>query len=541
VLIEALKPALDDMLTRTRSSDDFVWVTDADGAVIIRARAASMPSVDAVTTTPLRLAPWTLHVASYFPDVVRARTATLLVGVPATILYWIAVGALVLSTLRIRKLELRASALAETASRDALTGLRNRAYIADLLARGLHAFALDPSRSFGVLFVDLDRFAVVNDSLGHSAGDDLLRALARRIEEALPAGAEFGRIGGDEFVTFVPDGDSARCEAIAQNVIDHLNQPFALGEREIYISASIGIVICAQRYTTADELLRDADTAMYAAKRAGRGRSKLFDERMRDVVMARMALENDLRRALKHSELYAMYQPIVSLRTGSVVAVEALARWSDGSGRSVSPAVFIPLAEQTGTIEAVDTIVLSQACRDARALQEYAGGIAMSVNVSATRLNPELLKKLSTALDLAGLDARLLKVELTETAIMEHAADGLAVLEGIRGLGCQIVIDDFGTGHSSLSYVQRLPISGLKIDRSFITPIGHDRQSLAIVRAIVGLAKTLGLYVTAEGAEEEVQIEKLREMGVDYVQGFYYSPALDLEALKDFAAARIPA
>jgi EAL domain-containing protein (putative c-di-GMP-specific phosphodiesterase class I) len=256
---------------------------------------------------------------------------------------------------------------------------------------------------------------------------------------------------------------------------------------------------------------------------------------MREQAIARHSLETALRRAVESRRVFAMYQPIVYLRTGRVAAIEALARWTDANGTPVSPAIFIPLAEQSGTIDAIDSLILNQACRDAVALQPQCPGLTVSVNVSATRLHRgDLLTKIKAALDESGLDPKLLKIELTETAIMQRADDGLTVLEQLRAGGVQSVIDDFGTGHSSLSYAQRLPVAGLKIDRSFIEPMIADRHSLAIVRAIVTLAKTLGLYVVAEGVETAQQAAKLREIGVDYGQGFYFSAALDAGAIASF-------
>jgi len=336
-------------------------------------------------------------------------------------------------------------------------------------------------------------------------------------------------------VSYLPLASQAAAELSADCILRELSKTFVIEEREIYISASIGIVTSTPRYGSAVEMLRDADTAMYAAKNAGRARFAVFDERMREQAIARHSLETALRRAVENRRVFAMYQPIVHLRTGRVASMEALARWTDDNGTAVSPAVFIPLAEQSGTIDAIDSLILNQACRDAVGLQSRCPGLIVSVNVSATRLHRgDLLSKTKAALDDSGLDPKLLKIELTETAIMARADDGLTVLEQLRAGGVQSVIDDFGTGHSSLSYAQRLPVAGLKIDRSFIEPMIADRQSLAIVRAIVALAKTLGLYVVAEGVETAEQAEKLRAMGVDFGQGFYFSAALDVANMASF-------
>lgn len=539
VLVEALQTALAKMLSSSVSQDDRIWVTDDAGTVILGNTPPASFTADTVASAHLSIAPWTLHLASQFPIVASARRDALVIGVPVTLAYWGIVGIALLALVRYRRLQLRALALQETASRDGLTGLRNRAYLLSRLDQSLRSLAGDPQQSFCILFVDLDRFAVVNDSLGHAIGDQLLCAIADRMLAILPDGAELGRIGGDEFIAYMPLAGQTAAEMVADRIIRELNAPFTIDEREIYISASIGILMSAQRYSQAGDMLRDADTAMYAAKNAGRGRFAIFDETMRENAIARHSLENALRRAVGNGEVFPRYQPIVNLRTGRVAGMEALARWTNGRGENIPPSVFIPLAEQSGTIEAVDSMILTQACSDAQRFQDKAPGVTMSVNASATRLHrSDLVSKTSAALEDAGLDARLLKVELTETAIMDRADDGLAVLERLRDLGTQVVIDDFGTGHSSLSYAQRLPVAGLKIDRSFVEPMARDRQSLAIVRAVVALAKTLGLYVVAEGVEDEDQLEKLRDMGVEYGQGFYFAPALTVEEMESFIAQR---
>lgn len=540
VLVEWLQSALTRMVAQEVAPEDRLWVTDASGITI--AGTAPEPSF-ALDSTPLqtklRTAPWTIHLGSHFRALAAARREATAVGVPVTIIYWAIVGFAIFALVRYRRLQLRAQALQETASRDALTGLRNRGYVMARLDEELHRLAPDGQGGFTVLFVDLDRFAVVNDGLGHGVGDQLLCAIAQRMLSIALDGSELGRIGGDEFVAYLPLASQTAAELAANRIIRELGKAFTIDEREIYISASIGIVTSTPRYGSAVEMLRDADTAMYAAKNSGRARYAVFDERMREHAIARHSLETALRRAVENRRVFAMYQPIVNLRTGRVASMEALARWTDDNGTAVSPAIFIPLAEQSGTIDAIDSLVLKQACRDVARLQARLPGISVSVNVSATRLHRgDLLAKTHSELGDSGLDPKSLKIELTETAIMERADDALTVLAQLRAAGVQAMIDDFGTGHSSLSYAQRLPVAGLKIDRSFIEPMIADRQSLAIVRAIVALAKTLGLYVVAEGVEDEEQVEKLRTMGVDYGQGFYFSHALDVDAMESFIDGR---
>jgi Amt family ammonium transporter len=535
VLVEALQSALAQMLAVASSSEERLWVTDAHGSVIAGVAPAPGFQIDSKMFTRLRSAPWTVHLASYFPTVVAARQDAFAIGLPVTIVYWAIVAFAVLALVRFRRLQLRALALQETASRDPLTGLRNRSYLMARLDDQLRAPERERQTAFTVLFVDLDRFAVVNDSLGHAVGDQLLCAIAERMSSIVPDGAVLGRIGGDEFVAYLPLAAQAGAELAADRIIRALSKPFEVEERDIYISASIGIVTSTPRYASAIEMLRDADTAMYAAKNSGRSRFAVFDERMRERAIARHSMETALRRAVENRRVFAKYQPIVDLRTGRVASMEALARWIDDNGASVSPSIFIPLAEQSGTVDAIDSQVLQQACRDAVRLQARLPGLSVSVNASATRLHRgDIVAKTKATLEDSGLDPKLLKIELTETAIMERADEALTVLEQLRALGPQVVIDDFGTGHSSLSYAQKLPVAGMKIDRSFIEPMMHDRQSLAIVRAIVALAKTLGLYVVAEGVEREEQVEKLRSIGVDYGQGFYFSPAIDAPEMAAF-------
>ena len=538
-MVETSQAKLDALLAHPAGASDSAWITDSAGNVIAGATPPPSMAIDASRSLRLDCAPWTLQVASHFADVDRAQASALGIDIPLTIVAWGGALLVIFVLLRVRKLQLRAAALQKSAVRDTLTGLYNRAYVLWRLKEALRSFSIGKN-PFGVLYIDLDRFAVVNDSLGHSVGDELLRAIAKRLEDGLPPGVELGRIGGDEFVAYVPPGtDLDKCESIAQMIFSHVRPPFRVGDRDIHISASIGIVIAAARYGKADELLRDADTAMYAAKRAGRNRLTVFDESMREQVLARHTMENALHRAIASSQIFARYQPIVDLATGEIAGVEALARWMDERGTLVPPNLFIPLAEQCGAIDAIDWVVLGRACSDVRSIHRFVPGLTVSVNLSAARLNQaDLVKRIRKVLEQSQLEPATLKFEVTESAIMESPEDSLAVLNELCAFGSQVVIDDFGTGHSSLSYVQRLPVAGLKIDRSFITPIVKDRQSLAIVQAIVALAKTLNIYVVAEGVEDAAQAERLAEAGVDFGQGFYFAPALEIRALQTFVESR---
>jgi diguanylate cyclase (GGDEF)-like protein len=537
-MIETSQAKLNGLLARPTDADR-VWITDSAGNVIAGATPPPSMLIDATQPVHLDFAPWTLQIASHFAAVDRAQASALGIDIPLTVVAWGGALLVIFVLLRVRKLQLRTAALQKSAVRDTLTGLYNRAYVLWRLKEALRSFSIGKT-PFGVLYIDLDRFAVVNDSLGHSIGDELLCAIAKRLEEGLPPGVELGRIGGDEFVAYVPPGtDIGKCESIAQMIFSHVRPPFRIGDRDIYISASIGIVVAAGRYGKADELLRDADTAMYAAKRAGRNRLSIFDESMREQVIARHTMESALHRAIASSQIFARYQPIVNLATGEISGVEALARWMDDRGTLISPGLFIPLAEQCGAIDAIDWVVLSRACSDVRGMHRFIPGLTVSVNLSAARLNQvDLVKRIRKVLEQSQLEPSTLKFEVTESAIMESPEDSLLVLNELCAFGSQVVIDDFGTGHSSLSYVQRLPVAGLKIDRSFITPIVKDRQSLAIVQAIVALAKTLNIYVVAEGVEDAAQAERLAEAGVDFAQGFYFAPALEIRALQTFVESR---
>lgn len=542
VMIETSHAKIDSLLAHSRNALSSAWITDSAGNVIAGATPPPTMAIDDAKPLPLETVPWTLQVASHFAAVDGAKATALEIDLPLTIVAWGGALLVIFVMLRVRKLQLRAAALQKSAVRDTLTGLYNRAYVLWRLKEALRSFSVSHN-PFGVLYIDLDRFAVVNDSLGHSVGDELLCAISKRLEDGLPQGVEIGRIGGDEFVAYVPPGsDLDKCESISQMIFSHMRPPFRIGDRDIYISASIGIVVAAQRYGKADELLRDADIAMYSAKRAGRNRHAIFDESMREQVLARHTMESALHRAIASSQIFARYQPIINLSTGEIAGVEALARWMDERGTLISPDLFIPLAEQCGAIDAIDWVVLARACSDVRAMQKLVPNLTVSVNLSAARLNQaDLVKRIRKVLEQSELQPSALKFEVTESAIMESPEDSLVVLNELCEFGSHVVIDDFGTGHSSLSYVQRLPVAGLKIDRSFITPIVKDRQSLAIVQAIVALAKTLNIYIVAEGVEDAAQAERLTEAGVDYAQGFYFAPALEMRAFQTFVESRKPA
>lgn len=324
--------------------------------------------------------------------------------------------------------------------------------------------------------------------------------------------------------------------AVAEDVLDALRNPFNIADREVFTGASIGIVRIDAEYDSAETLLRDADISMYHAKNAGRAGYAVFDRSMRDRVSHQLELEGGLRGAVERREIVAHFQPIVRIDDGTVVAFEALARWDrDGLGKFVAAYEFIGVAERTGMLRAIDVELFEQVCRGATSLLADDPEIRFSVNVSANDLTrPSLLVDIDATMQRFDLSARNFKIEITETAVMDDAERALAVLGELRTRGFEITVDDFGVGYSSLSYLQRLPISGVKIDRSFIVSLPADGQALEITRAIVALAKTLGLSVTAEGVERRDQLDVLAKIGVDYAQGFWYSPAVDLESAKSF-------
>ena len=421
--------------------------------------------------------------------------------------------------------------LAHQALHDPLTELPNRALFLDRLALALARLRRRKS-SMAVLFGDVDRFKVVNDSLGHDAGDRLLVALSRRLRDVLRPGDTLARFGGDEFAVLcedVPEGDVA---GIATRMMEALAEPFTTGGREVFVSMSVGIAMAEDPDQRAEALLRDADAAMYLAKDRGRARFELFDEAMRDQSTERLILENALRRAPERGELRALYQPIVRLADGSMVAAEALVRWEHPERGLLTAAQFVPLAEETGIIVPVGGWVLDEACREAARWTGNGKAPAVSVNLSAHQLNrTDLVEAVGRALKESGLDPDRLWLEITESALMEDADAAVAALERLRGLGVHLCVDDFGTGYSSLAYLRRFPVDALKVDRSFVAGLGKDPEDSAIVEAVVSMAHSLRLSVVAEGVETDEQLARLRELGCELAQGFYFAAPVPASAL----------
>jgi diguanylate cyclase (GGDEF)-like protein/PAS domain S-box-containing protein len=427
---------------------------------------------------------------------------------------------------------------------DPLTGLCNRAVFVEGLGRRLEACRDRPGSSrFAALYLDLDRFKVVNDSLGHPVGDELLTAVSRRLESCLRQGDALARLGGDEFAILLNElGDEEQANAIAFRIQDALSAPFSIGGREVFTSASIGIAFGRSHYNNPDEIMRDADTAMYHAKSRGKARHELFDADMHARELDRLGLENDLRHAVKHNDFEVVYQPIVSLASGMCVGFESLVRWTR-NGKAVSPVTFIPIAEELGLIEPLGTWILQQACsRFADWQQRFPdGGLDfITVNVSSRQLPQQnFMWIVEQALQQSGLKPSDLRLEITETALMDSPHVAAKLLRELRDFGVKIYLDDFGTGFSSLSHLHKLPVDALKIDRSFVKSLLlPDRP--AIVESILALARTLNTSVVAEGIEDEVQARELERLGCTHAQGFLFSRPLSIDAVEKLLVANIP-
>lgn len=423
----------------------------------------------------------------------------------------------------------------QAAFHDALTGLPNRALLIDHLKLAMERSRRREGHLFAVLFLDLDRFKNINDSLGHNIGDQLLIAIARRIETCLRPTDTVARLGGDEFAILL-DGldDSKNAVYVAERIRESLMQPFDLSGHEVYTTTSIGIALSSTHsthYEQPENLLRDADTAMYRAKENGKARYELFDTVMHARAVSLLNLENDLRRAVERREFQVYYQPIIMLETREIAGFEALIRWNHPERGFVSPAEFIPLAEETGLILEIGQWVLREACRQIQQWQWLAPNekpLTMAVNLSGKQFKqPDIIEQIKKTLQETNCDPRTLKIEITESAVMENAEAATQMLTQLRDLGVQISIDDFGTGYSSLSYLHRFPVTTLKIDRSFIGRMGAGDENSEIVRTIMTLAVNLGMDVVAEGVETEEQLRQLTALKCEYGQGYLFSKAVD--------------
>ena len=423
--------------------------------------------------------------------------------------------------------------LAHSALHDALTGLPNRALFLDRLRHATDRARRGGGELFAVLFLDLDRFKVVNDSLGHDVGDQLLRALAGRLTSVLRAGDTVARFGGDEFTMLLESLEGPEeASLVAQRLLAAVAEPFALERHEVFTSASVGLALSSTEFGAPEELLRNADAALGRAKTAGKARFEVFDREMHASAVARLQTELDLRRAIDRNEFELHYQPIVDLRTGAVAGLEALARWNHPRRGLLAPEDFIPIAEETGLIFALGRWVLEAACRQASAWRERLGAVPrVAVNVSARQfLQPDLLREVESLVRTYALPPGALALEVTESVIVENPEAVSTLVGHIRAIGIELHLDDFGTGYSSLGYLHRFPVDALKIDRSFVARMERDPRSAQLVEAMVRLAHSLGVVTIAEGVRDEAQLASLRAMDCDLAQGFHFSPPVSADA-----------
>ncbi len=418
------------------------------------------------------------------------------------------------------------------ALRDPLTGLPNRALVLDRVEQA----RLRPRGPVAVLMLDVDRFKRVNDNSGHAAGDELLCAIAPRVREVLRPGDTIGRLGGDEFVILLEEiaGEQTATQ-VAERIIASFRYPFALKDGEHYATVSIGIAVAMDGWDASEMLIRDADAALYRAKEQGRARYELFDSAMRERASERLSVESDLHRALERNELRIVYQPVVSLCDDSISCIEALVRWQHPTRGLLSPGDFISVAEESGLIGPIGEWVLEESCRQTIEWQAIApdlGAMGLSVNLSARQLSQQdLPSAISRVLQVTGLDPSCLYLEITEAALLEDSSTVDQTIRLLASSGVKIVLDDFGTSYSSLDCLTRLPISGLKIDRSFTQLLAHDESSTAIVTAIVKMAQALSITVIAEGVETALQAEELRRINCEEAQGFYFARPMPAEQL----------
>ena len=433
--------------------------------------------------------------------------------------------------------EVREQRLRHESLHDPLTGLPNRTLFMRRLSDATHRARRGHDGLFAVLFLDVDGFKLVNDSMGHHVGDEMLVSIAKRLEGCVRGGDIVARLGGDEFAILLERIIDVRDAAmVAERVQEALLPPLQIGGYEHATSASIGVALSSGASEQPEYVLRSADIAMYRAKNTGRGRYEMFDRAMHAEALTRLQIETDLRHAFERDEFFLHYQPIVSLKDGRIIGAEALIRWRHFERGIVSPATFVPVAEDTGLVVPLGRWVLRQACQQAK---EWQCGIAkdqpfaMSVNLSVREFaQPDLVKAVASILEETGLPPQSLRIEITESAIIGQKHPAIETVEQLRALGVAIHLDDFGTGYSALSYLHRLPLDAVKVDRAFTSSIDTEERPLHVVRAIISLAHAIGLEVVAEGVTNARQIELLREMGCDLAQGFIFSRPCNSEELE---------
>ncbi len=419
---------------------------------------------------------------------------------------------------------------------DTLTGLPNRALFIDRLK---HALAVAGRRGddVTVLFIDLDRFKAVNDSLGHAAGDELLAAVADRVRGCLRTSDTAARLGGDEFAVLLEAAPAQAGVEVAERIIRAAKDPFRVAGRDVFIAASVGVAASRTPHAEALTLLSNADVAMYQAKRSQPGRAVIFEPRMHVEAVEHLDLQGDLQRALGRGEFQVQYQPLVRLDGCVPVGLEGLLRWTNPRRGSVSPSLFIPVAEETGLIVELGNWVLHQCATRVSAWREQVPGLTLNVNVSAREIaDPHYVNNVAEVLASTGLPSRALTLELTETTLMRDPENGLEHLSRLKSLGVRLAVDDFGTGYSSLSYLRRFPVDEMKIDRAFIAGVARKAEDFAVARAVIDLGRTLQLRTVAEGIEDADQLRALRELGCDLGQGYLLSRPLDPEAVPGYFA-----
>ncbi len=423
-------------------------------------------------------------------------------------------------------------------NRDALTGLANRNLLRDRLSQAI-SYAYRYNHPIWILFIDLDRFKFINDTLGHRAGDTLLKAVSARLQAAVRETDTVARMGSDEFVLILPERtDAGLSTNIVQRIMDAVAQPLQIEEHEFFISSSIGVAVYPADGETPEDLLKHADIAMYRAKETGRNNFQFYTSTMNERALERLRIESDLRNALERDEFILYYQPQVDLRTCEIVGVEALIRWQHPEWGMVPPARFITLAEETGMIVPIGAWVIKTACHQGKAWQQLGlGNFRVAVNLSARQFaQQDLVETVAQALNESGLDPTCLEIELTESLVMADVDRAIGILRELKALGVTLSIDDFGTGYSSLSYLKRFPIDVLKIDQSFVNDISVDADDAAIVSSIISLAHSLRLQVIAEGVETQSQLDYLRENGCDQMQGYFFSRPITQEAFVQMVA-----
>lgn len=430
------------------------------------------------------------------------------------------------------------SKLLESALRDALTGLPNRVFFINRLEQALNRAKLESDYHFAVLFLDCDRFKIINDSLGHLVGDELLVAIAKRLQKTITPFDTLARLGGDEFGILLENiSDIEMVTSIAQRILNSLSQSFNVSRHQVFVNVSIGINWGSINYDRPEYLLRDADTAMYGAKALGRGRFHIFDPEMHEEAIQILELENDLRRAINKQELIVFYQPIISLSSGSIIGLEALVRWQHPTKGLILPTEFISMAEETGLIHAIDTWVLKSACNQLRIWQNHPAvpkPLYISVNLSAKLfLQTNFLAQIDQIIYETKVNPAFVELEITESVIMEDSVDMKTTLQELKERNIRLTIDDFGTGYSSLSYLHSFPLNTLKIDKSFLNLMQNNRENMGLVPAMIGIAHSMGMKAIAEGVETSEQLSQIRDLKCNFAQGNLFSIPMEAQRMLD--------